>query len=189
MKITKILWITVGMIALVLGTIGVFLPILPTVPFYMLTVFAFAQSSEKLHSWFTSTNLYKKHLESYVEKKGMTVKTKCTILISVTILMGIGFFMMKSVPVGRIILAVIWIAHIIYFGFMVKTISKEEKEKMDIEKEEAKISKEKAKLDVLEGKLKETEAIDKAKENKENLDKSNKKEGSEKSDNKKNNNN
>ena len=56
----KIIWIVLGFICLGLGTIGVVLPILPTVPFYMATLFCFAKSSERLHQWFTGTKLYKK---------------------------------------------------------------------------------------------------------------------------------
>ena len=65
----RIVWMTAGFLCLACGTIGVVLPILPTVPFYMATVFCFAKSSKRLHDWFIGTNLYKKHLESFVEKK------------------------------------------------------------------------------------------------------------------------
>ena len=57
----KIVWIVLGFLCLGLGTIGIVLPILPTVPFYMATLFCFAKSSKKLHDWFIGTNLYKKH--------------------------------------------------------------------------------------------------------------------------------
>ena len=39
----KIIWILLGFISLILGTLGIILPILPTVPFYMATVFCFAK--------------------------------------------------------------------------------------------------------------------------------------------------
>ena len=60
-------------------------------------------------------------LASYVSKREMTLKAKLTVLIPVTILLGLGFFMMHNVLVGRIIVAIVWIGHIIYFGFVVKT--------------------------------------------------------------------
>lgn len=126
MKIGKIILIAVGCICLALGTVGIVLPILPTVPFYMATAFCFAKSSERLHRWFVSSGVYKKHLQSFVEKRGMLLKTKLTILITVTLLMGFGFAMMGRVPIGRVILVCVWVFHIIYFCFGVKTIKGEE---------------------------------------------------------------
>ena len=48
MSIKKIVFIVLGCICLALGTVGVVLPILPTVPFYLATAFCFANSSERL---------------------------------------------------------------------------------------------------------------------------------------------
>ncbi len=122
MKIKKIIYIVLGCTGLVLGAIGAVLPLLPTFPFLMLAAFCFARSSERLHNWFIGTKLYKNNLESYVAGKGMTKKTKVRIMGTVTILMTIGFIMMDAVPVGRIVLACVWIFHMIYFIFGVKTI-------------------------------------------------------------------
>ncbi|MCC8015874.1 MAG: YbaN family protein [Clostridiales bacterium] len=128
-------FVVLGCICLALGCVGIALPILPTVPFFLVTVFCFANSSQKLHNWFINTKMYKKHLESFVKKKGMTVQTKATILLSVTLLMGIGFFMMirKAIYIPCIILGIVWLCHIIYFVFGVKTISKAEEEKIKSE--------------------------------------------------------
>ena len=58
MKINKLLWMILGFITLALGTIGTALPMLPTVPFFMVAAFSFGKSSERLHTWFKSTKLY-----------------------------------------------------------------------------------------------------------------------------------
>lgn len=126
MKIKKIVLVAIGCLGVVLGAVGVVLPILPTVPFLLLAAFCFAQSSERMHNWFTGTKLYKNNLESYVKGKGMTRKTKVKIMVTVTVLMSVGFVMMDQVPVGRAILVCVWIFHILYFVLGVRTIKAEE---------------------------------------------------------------
>ena len=118
-KTAKIFWAVLGFLCTGLGAVGTVLPILPTVPFLLAAMFCFARSSEKLHDWFVGTKLYKRNLENFVKNRKMERKVKLKIIGMVTILMGIGFLMMKNVPVGRVILAVVWVFHLIYFGLIV----------------------------------------------------------------------
>lgn len=122
MNVKKIVYIVLGCIGLGLGAVGAVLPLLPSFPFLMLAAYCFARSSQRLHNWFTATKLYKDNLQSYVEGKGMTKKTKIRIMVTVTLLMSVGFIMMHAVPVGRIILACVWLFHLVYFIFGIKTI-------------------------------------------------------------------
>ena len=128
MKLKKILYVILGCIGVGLGAVGAVVPMLPAFPFLLLAAFSFARSSEKLHNWFINTKLYKDNLEDYLAGKGMTKKTKVRIMVTVTLLMSIGFIMMHAVPVGRIVLGCIWAFHILYFIFGVKTLPTQRKE-------------------------------------------------------------
>lgn len=122
MKLKKVIYITIGCIGLALGAVGAVLPLLPAFPFLLLAAICFGKSSERLDRWFKNTKLYKNNLESFVKGQGMTWKTKIKIMITVTVLMTIGFIMMNRVVVGRIVLIGVWVFHILYFIFGVKTI-------------------------------------------------------------------
>lgn len=124
-RLTKAFWVGLAMICLALGTIGIFLPFIPTVPFYLATAFCFAKGSERLHAWFLGTSLYEKHLASFVRSKSMTMKTKLSIMASVTLVMGVAFVLMNGVTIGRMILGAIWVIHVLYFVFAIKTIPAE----------------------------------------------------------------
>ena len=116
----KILYILIGCISLGLGIIGVILPILPTVPFVLLAAFCFARSSERLDGLFKNTKLYRENNM----KNGMTKQAKIRIMCSVTLLMSVGFIMMglRGIVVGNVVLLIVWIFHMAYFTFGVKTV-------------------------------------------------------------------
>lgn len=123
MTLKKIIYITLGCVGVGLGAVGAVVPLLPAFPFLMLAAFCFAKSSERLHGWFVGTRLYKNNLESFVKGQGMTLKVKLRIMTIVTLTMAIGFIMMTRVPVGQIILGVVWVCHLLYFIFGIKTLS------------------------------------------------------------------
>ncbi len=131
-KIKKIIYLIIGIIALVFGAIGAILPVLPTTPFLLISLYAFARSSPRFHKWFLGTGLYKDNLESLVKERGMTLKAKIRAMITITLLMTLAFILMRNVMIGRIILLFIWIFHLYYFIFVVRTIEYNKREKLNI---------------------------------------------------------
>ncbi len=117
----KTVFIGLGFLFLGLGVIGATVPILPTVPFLLLASFFFAKGSDRINNWFTSTAIYKKHLESYVKTNSMTLKTKCKILAISTSMMLIGFYFSK-ITIARIVILVLMLCQYYYFFFKIKTI-------------------------------------------------------------------
>lgn len=115
------LWAAGGFLFFALGMLGVVLPILPTTPFILVAAFCFARSSDCLNRWFQGTKVYKMVFEGYMTKHSMTLRAKLTILVPVTALLAVSFAMMSNVPSGRAIVAAVWVGHIVYFGFVVKS--------------------------------------------------------------------
>ena len=124
----KLLYLILGCIGMGMGAVGAILPVLPTFPFLMLAAFCFARSSEKLNCWFRNTKLYKDNLADFAAGRGMTMKAKIRIMVTVTLLMCIGFIVMgmSGILTGCILLGCIWVFHILYFIFGIKTIPSKE---------------------------------------------------------------
>ena len=134
-KAKKYFYITLGFLALGIGLIGVILPILPTTPFLLVTSFCFARGSERFHTWFTNSNIYKKHLESFVKERAMTLKQKVVLLSFVNFMLAFPLILVDVLPM-RITIIVLIIIKLYYFTFKVRTISPEEKKEMEASKGE-----------------------------------------------------
>ena len=123
----KYLFIFLGFLFTVIGAVGVVLPILPTVPFLLLASICFAKGSDRFHNWFKSTDLYKNNLESFEKDRSMTLKTKWSILIPVTLLLLIAFFMMHNIY-GRATIIILIIIKYYVFLFKIKTLPSDKAE-------------------------------------------------------------
>ena len=117
----KILWLAAAFISMALGAIGVILPVLPTTPFLLLASFCFAKGSERFHKWFTKTKLYKKHLDSFVKNRAMTLKTKLCILIPASCMLVLAMIAMSTIY-GRVFIVFLIIFKYVYFFTKIQTI-------------------------------------------------------------------
>ena len=119
--VIRYIFLTVGAVSFALGTAGIVLPMLPTVPFYMITLFCLARGSERFHRMFLESSLYQKTVGAYERDKALTLQTKLSILISVSAIMTIGAYFSQDMPIALIVMAFVWIGHVIALVFIVKT--------------------------------------------------------------------
>ena len=123
----KIFWLVVACVFFAMGTLGTVLPVLPTVPCYLVTAFGFAQSSDRLHAWFEKSELYKKHLAPYLEAGGLPIKGKASIIALVTVQVGIPAFIFRYNTTVLLIIGAINAAFLFCMLVVVKTVPSKEK--------------------------------------------------------------
>ena len=94
--IKKIGLIALGTLSLIVGIIGIFLPILPTTPLLLLTSYCYIKSSERLSKKFMNTKIYDKYVRNFHEQGGMTLKGKLMLTIPVSLLLLFMFIIIES---------------------------------------------------------------------------------------------
>ncbi|MBQ9012579.1 MAG: YbaN family protein [Bacilli bacterium] len=120
-RIKKIIFVIVGFISLLLGIMGTVLPILPTVPFLLLTSYCFARGSNKFEVWFKSSKIYKKYLEDFILNKSMTLKQKIYISTFADIMIAFQLVILNNLYI-KLFLIIVIIFKYNYFIFKIKTI-------------------------------------------------------------------
>jgi uncharacterized membrane protein YbaN (DUF454 family) len=119
----KPLFIALGFLTFALGTVGIFLPVLPTTPLYLVTAFCFARGSDRFHRWFLNTGLYKKHLDGFVKSHAMPMKTKLVICIPVTFMLLAAMYF-SPIWHARVLIGAALLFKWYYFLFRIKTMPK-----------------------------------------------------------------
>lgn len=116
----KLILIIIGYISLAIGVIAAIVPMLPSFPFLFLSFLCFTKGSEKITNWFKGTWVYKKNLESYINGEGLSKPARIRLLCTLTVVFGISLYILRNKIAIFSIVLFIYIAHIIYFGFIVK---------------------------------------------------------------------
>jgi len=72
--------IVLGTLFLATGTVGIFLPLLPTTPFFLLAVACYARSSRRFYDWMLNNRVFGSYIRNYREGKGISLKLKAVTL-------------------------------------------------------------------------------------------------------------
>lgn len=80
-KFKRGLYILIGFIMVGIGTLGIFLPVLPSTVFFLMAAYFFARSSERFYIWLHENRLFGQQLKNYREGRGMSVRTKVIMIV------------------------------------------------------------------------------------------------------------
>lgn len=86
----RYVWASLGLLCLLLGMVGIVLPLLPTVPFLLLAAFLFARSSERLHNWLLSHPRLGPPIEDWQARGAISPSAKRLATISIVLVFGIS---------------------------------------------------------------------------------------------------
>lgn len=119
----KTLYMTLGFLFIVLGLLGVFLPLLPTTPFIILAAFFFSQSSERCHQWLLNNKVFGPILSSWEESRCIPYFAKVLSFSMIGIFGSISVFALSFLWLK--VLTVALISYGCYFIYNIKTCCKE----------------------------------------------------------------
>ena len=104
-----------------LGIVGIILPLVPTTPFLLLASYCFVRGSEKFDVWFKGTNVYKKYLENFINRREMTFRQKIMINIFADAMIAIPFIVTDQLIIRIVLLLIVGYKYY-YFMFKIKTV-------------------------------------------------------------------
>jgi len=123
--IIRLMWISLGSVFVGIGTIGIFVPGLPTTVFLILAAACYVRSSEKLYNWLIKNKTFGKYIRDYREEKGMPKKAKIVAQSMMTIFIILAVLPISPIAVpNNFIKIIVLIAGLIgfwYVGFRVPT--------------------------------------------------------------------
>ncbi len=97
----------VGCVAIILAVIGIFLPVLPTVPFLLLALACFARSSESFYAWLRDHDHLGPLIRPYLQGQGISCATKLKAISLVWISIGFSvLFLLDVFWVKGVLLAI-----------------------------------------------------------------------------------
>lgn len=108
-KVKRVIYLIIGTVALALGALGLFLPVLPTTPFVILAAACYLRSSKRMHAWILQSRLFGETVENYQAGRGLKRDTKirALILMWATISISAFFFVDQLIFRGAMFLVAV----------------------------------------------------------------------------------
>ena len=117
-KLVRQLLILGGTISVVIGIIGIFVPVLPTTPFLLLAAACYIRSSERFYHWLINNRLFGAYIRNYIEGRGMPLRIKIFTIALLWVTIGLSAFLGTQNLVVRMVLLLVAIGVTIHISFI-----------------------------------------------------------------------
>ncbi|MBK0347134.1 YbaN family protein [Aerococcaceae bacterium zg-ZJ1578] len=108
----KLIYFIFGSISLVIGTVAVYVPGIPTTIFYLAAAYCFGRSSDRLYRYVTGSKFYQEYVHEPFVKKSITQEKKRRVYLSLTIVFLIAILIVPKNWL-KVMLAGIYLAHLL----------------------------------------------------------------------------
>ncbi len=120
-EIRKSAWIIIGTVCMGLGILGVFLPVLPTTPFLLLTAFCYGRGSERFYHWLMDRSPFGGYIRNYQEGRGIPLKHKVLAIAVLWLTIGLTLAYVATTWWMKILLMTVAVGVTLHLG-KVKTL-------------------------------------------------------------------
>ena len=113
----RIAWIVAGTFFLIIGLIGIAIPLLPTTPLLLLAAACYLRGSRRMYDWLLGNRIFGKYLKDYYEKKGVPIRVKIGSVIFLWCTIGISIMIIGDLIIG-IVLAMVAAGVTLHIAFL-----------------------------------------------------------------------
>jgi hypothetical protein len=102
----RIMWIAAGTFFLMIGLIGIVIPLLPTTPFLLLAAACYLRGSRRMYDWLLGNRIFGKYLKDYYEKRGVPTRVKIGSVIFLWCTIGLSIMIIGDLMIGFVLVIV-----------------------------------------------------------------------------------
>lgn len=102
----RTLYIGLGILCVVVGAIGIFIPVIPTTPLLLLAAYFFLRSSKKLYDWVINHPIFGHYIYAYMKFKAVSLKSKIAAWVMLWLGLGISIFLLSNIWLRVLLLSV-----------------------------------------------------------------------------------
>jgi uncharacterized membrane protein YbaN (DUF454 family) len=103
-------YLTAGSVALALGILGIFLPLLPTTPFVLLAAACYARGSARFHGWLLANRTFGPMIREWEQHRSIPWRTKIVAIVLMSLTLGTSIVFFVRPPWLKAALAILGVA-------------------------------------------------------------------------------